>query len=81
MNISDTQQRYLPMGASIQLLQIERKIYHHKPPPMPQYLSSMFTIIVKGFPNNHYKCWDGLIATKHNNPSQQQVEKHCQMQS
>jgi len=72
---------YLRMGASVWLLQIERKISHHKPPPMDQYSSSMFTITIKDFLNNHYICWDGLISTKHDNPSQQQVEKHCRMQS
>jgi hypothetical protein len=43
---------------------------------MLHYSSSMFTITFNDFPNHHYNCWDGLIATKHNNPSQQ-VEKHC----
>jgi hypothetical protein len=68
------------MGASVQLLQIEKKIFHHKPPPTPQYSSSMFKITFKDFPNNHYNYWDGLVATKHDNPWQQ-IKKHCRMQS
>jgi hypothetical protein len=74
------------MGVSVQLLQIERKNCHCKPPTTPQYLSLMFVITFKDFTNNYYICWDKLsclatIATKHNNSSQQQIEKHSWMQS
>jgi hypothetical protein len=70
------------MGVSIQLLWVERKICHHGPPTMLQYLFSMFTITFKDLTNNHYSYWDELlclvaIVTKHDNLSQQQVGKHC----
>jgi len=88
MNISETQQRgekYLLMGALIRLLQVERKICHHRPPITFQYSSSMFATTFKDLPNNHYNYWDQLlclaiIVAKHNNSSQQ-IEKHYQMQS
>jgi trehalose/maltose hydrolase-like predicted phosphorylase len=78
MNINETQQKggkYLFMGALIRLLQVERKICHHKP-------STTF----KDLTNNHYNYWDQLshlaiIVVKCDNSSQQQVEKHCRMQS
>jgi hypothetical protein len=70
----------------IQLLQVERKTCHHKPSTTFWYSSSMFATTFKNLINNHYNYWDQLsylaiIATKHDNPSQQQVEKHCRMQS
>jgi hypothetical protein len=85
MDTSKTQlkgEKYLLMGALVQLLKIERKICHCGPPTTTRHSFSTFTIWLKDFTNNHYNCWEQLlsIAPKHDNLSQQ-VEKHCWMQS
>ncbi len=58
------------MGALIRLLQVERKICHHRPPTTFQYSFSMFATTFKDLTNNHYNYWDQLsclviIVAKH----------------
>jgi hypothetical protein len=49
------QENYLLMGASIRLLQVEKKICHRGPSKMPQYSSLTFAIAFKNLTNNHNK--------------------------
>jgi hypothetical protein len=72
-------EKYLFMGALVQLLRVERKICHCGPPTMARHSFSMFTISLRDLKKNHYNCWDQLLlmAPKHDNLSQQ-VEKHCE---
>jgi len=54
------------MGESIQLLQVERKICHLGTSTTLQYSSLTFVMVI---------C--EILAAKHNDLSQEQVEKHC----